>query len=266
MIWALLGQLLGIGWAGQLYFFFHYISSQMDNFKSLDLRTTNLQYTRTLLPAMLAAFHVPFYLSMAPVSSVQTRYWWTWIWQAFPIWVWVIQKAIAKLGLSKDSLYDDRLYAPNRDLPTIRRTIYVLSGISAATWAYTLYKAPFNALKEFVPFWNAPQSGIWAVARNFIAWDHVLGFAGGYTWLALLFKDLKQWEKTDASWFKIVGSAVVSTLVAGPGATLGLGWLWREELLANKKMKGALLEGTWKAPSDRVAEDTKSNGHLSEKL
>ena len=238
----------------------------MDNFKSLDLRTTNLEYTRTLLPAMLTSFYAPFYLSMNPLSSFKTRYYWTWIWQPFPIWVWAIQKLIAKSGLSKNSLYDDRLYAPNRDLPTIRRTIYVLSGISAATWLYTLYKAPFNALREFTPSWTAPKQGIWDVARHFIAWDHVLGFAGGYTWLALLFKDLKKWEKTDASWFKIAGAATVSTLVAGPGATLGLGWLWREELMASKKMKGALLEGTWEERNGHANGSAKSSVSLSEKV
>ena len=41
--------------------------------------------------------------------------------------------------------------------------------------------------------------------------------------------------------------ALVTCATAGPGATVALGWLWREEMLADKKMKGALVEGSWEA-------------------
>jgi hypothetical protein len=270
MLWGLLGQLFGIGWSGPLYFTFHYISSQMDNYKALDQRTTNLANTRTILPAMLAAFHVPFFASMAPWKTPEQRLWWTWIWQPFPVWVSLIQRVARGLQISKNTVYYDRMHAPNRDLPVLRRTIYTFSALSAATWLYTLSRSsPLSVLKSFIPLWTPPPSsaGIWAIARNFIQWDHVLGFSSAYVWLGLLFRDLKKWGKTDASWAKIVGSAALSTVALGPGATVGLGWLWREELLASKKTKGALLEGTWEERQRERADKLRlGNGAVSEKV
>jgi hypothetical protein len=130
-------------------------------------------------------------------------------------------------------------------MPTIRYTVWLCAAISASVWLYTIASAPFSVLREFTPAWDIP-SGIWPCARNFMAWDHILTFAGAFLWLGLLFKDLKAWEKTHVSWHTLCILAVMMCAIVGPGATVGLGWLWREELLAVKGMKGALVEDSWK--------------------
>lgn len=259
MVWGLLCQLLGIGCIGHLYYFFHYVGSQMDNFKSLDMRTTDLQYTGSIVPAMMT-FYVPLFLSLVAPLSISSRYWWNWIWQPFPIWVAIVQYAMAKLQVYKSTLVYDRMSAPNRDMPAIRLAVGFCATTSSLVWLYTISQAPFSIWREFLPKWDTP-SGIWACARNFIAWDHVLVSAGTFVWLALLFKDLKAWSKTDVGWIRVCSSAVASCIALGPGATAALGWLWREELLADRKMKGAILEGSWKESTENLS--AKVNGHAT---
>jgi hypothetical protein len=62
-----------------------------------------------------------------------------------------------------------------------------------------------------------------------------------YAWLALLFKDLKAAEMVSTTWPRLGVYAAVGTVLAGPGAVVGGAWLWREEILASKKMAGAVV-------------------------
>ena len=231
----------------------------MDNYKALDQRVTNLQYTRSIIPAIVVGFYGPLFMSLAAPVGFSSRYYWGWIWQPFPLWIAAIQYTCAALGVFKNTSPYDRISAPTRDMHTIRLTMRFCAAVSACVWLYTIIQAPV-ALSEFLPAWESP-AGLWACARNFIAWDHILTFTGVFMWLGLLFRDLKHWEKTDASWTKLCGLVTTTCIVAGPGATAALGWLWREELLADKTMKGALLEGTWQDPaSEKATTSVHANG------
>lgn len=61
-------------------------------------------------------------------------------------------------------------------------------------------------------------------------------------WLALLFWDMKYARMMTKGWFTIAAYAVGSTLVFGPGAMIGLGWLWREDVITHKRHWAAVTD------------------------
>jgi hypothetical protein len=69
-------------------------------------------------------------------------------------------------------------------------------------------------------------------------------FGNTFLWLGYLFWDLKVAGMLQTRWFVLVLYLVTSTLVLGPGATAGLGWLWREYVLANSRHKDAITEAS----------------------
>ena len=81
----------------------------------------------------------------------------------------------------------------------------------------------------------------------------------------LRFRDLKAVDMTRAGWPAIVLGALAATVAVGPGATVGLGWLWREQLLATRKMKGAVTAESFDpSKAMRAAGGTvKANGHAN---
>jgi len=78
--------------------------------------------------------------------------------------------------------------------------------------------------------------------RNFVQFDYLFCFGSTFLLLGLLFADMKKAGMVKTSWLTLVFSAIATTAIAGPGATIGLGWLWRENVLATKRHKGAILK------------------------
>ncbi len=136
ILFGLAAQLKGIGVVGQAYYFLHYASAQISNFKATDMRLTDMAYTPTVLPSMIIGFYVPHFLSMLH-PSMDARHGWNWIWQMFPVWITVIQRLL-KYTVMPDVVERDRMHTPKRDLSTIRFTIGACMVMSASVWLYTL--------------------------------------------------------------------------------------------------------------------------------
>ena len=64
-----------------------------------------------------------------------------------------------------------------------------------------------------------------------------------FLWLLYLFGNLKKAGMVGDSWLSIIIKGTVMLLLAGPGVTVGLGWLWRERILATMWHKDALVPG-----------------------
>lgn len=246
-LFGLAAQFRGIGVVAPIYYFFHYTFTPIDKFASSDTRLTNMVYTKTILPAMALAYYIPQFLA-APQTDLsatpEARMRWNWIWQMFPVWVSVIQYVLKWTGISIDTVKEDRIANPRRDLPLMRTTIGALGLLSATVWIYTLRNAPVSSWSElFVPTWPLPTELV-ANLRNFVQFDHLFCFGSTFLWLGLLIHDLKAAGMAKTSWVTIILTAVAVTAVAGPAAAVGLGWLYREHLLATKRHKGAILETT----------------------
>jgi hypothetical protein len=151
-------------------------------------------------------------------------------------------------SLIPDTTFTDRFEAPNRDLPVIRYTIGTLAAISSVVWLTTCFVAFLQSgiHTVFVPqMLPGHAADFTAFTREFLKFDEVFLFGNTFLWLAYLFWDLKHAGMVKTSWMQLLTYLVGSVLLLGPGATAGLGWLWRENILATKRHKDAVIDDHW---------------------
>ncbi len=215
----------------------HYIQSPVENFRARDMRLTDLSYTASVLPVMLLTFYLPHFTSFSAWIDPNTRHAADWIWQPFAIWTTVLQYLLRKT-IMPDSVQEDRIKNSTRDLPIIKYTIHTVCTISASTWWYTLYSSHFSLATLFIPV-RTPDEFI----RLFLQFDQVFSMGSCLLWLLYLFGDLKRAGMMANSWVDIIARGLITLAVVGPGATVGLGWWWREQLLATKWHKDAVVAG-----------------------
>lgn len=234
-------QTYGAGVLVPIYFFVHYVQSPIENFRARDMRLTDMSYTASVLPVLVLAHYIPNFGSFLPNLDPQTRHMWNWIWQPFPVYVSVLQNVL-KYTVMPNTVKKDRIDNPQRDLPTIHYTIGSLCALSAATWWYTLYASPYSPAALFIPNLAPGQTGD-AYTRMFLQFDEIFSMGACFLWLLYLYGDMKKAGMMEDSWIGILAKGVASLVVLGPGVTVGLGWLYRERLLATKWHKDALVPG-----------------------
>jgi hypothetical protein len=224
-----------------LYCFIHYIQSPIENFRARDMRLTDMSYTASVLPVLILVHYIPNFASFSTYLDPQMRHAWTWIWQPFPIYASVLQYVLKKTVMP-DTVQQDRLGNTERDMPTINFTVGSFCALSAATWWYTIYSSPYSLATLFIPNLEAGQSGD-AYVRMFLQFDEIFAVGAVLLWLLYLYGDMKNAGMMTDSWISIVLKGAVSLVALGPGATFGLGWLYRERTLATKWHKNALVPG-----------------------
>ncbi|CAO2653295.1 Nn.00g027060.m01.CDS01 [Neocucurbitaria sp. VM-36] len=234
-------QFFGIGTLMALYCFAHYIQSPIENFRARDLRLTDMGYTATVLPVLILTHYIPNFGAFLSFIDPETRHKWEWIWQPFPIFTSILQ-IVLKKTIMPNTVEKDRLHNVNADLPTINFTILSLCAISAGTWLYTIARSPFSMVTLFMPNFAATQTGDEYI-RLFLQLDQHFSFGACFIWLLYLFGDMKKAGMVADSWLSIILKGVATMALAGPGVTIGLGWLWRERILATKWHKDAIVPG-----------------------
>lgn len=251
VVFGMMAQLLGIGVAGPLFFFLHYIQNPIDDYIVPDWRMVKIAKARTLLPAIVLAFTTPTF-AMYLYPGLNTRLPLNATWQPFPIWVHLVHHIFSRY-LVTDTTKHDRIWNPKADLPYIRLTVRVLALIGALTFnaarlaspvsLYHLYKPDFSLTWSMLT--SSPKDvGLVAGMKTFFQLDELSVVLAACVWLGLLLRDLREAEMTDLSWAKAMGVVAAGLITVGPGATISLAWLWREEVLATKKAKGAVVRGS----------------------
>lgn len=234
-----------MGVVSPLYYILHYSFTPIDKFKATDMRLTRISYTKAVLPTLILAYYVPLYLSFH-ASSFSSRVSWSFFWQLFPVWVSVLAAQVCS-RIWPDTTMHDRIYKPTSDLKLIRATVGLFAAYSAATWLSLCAKAGFSlsaVLDMVLPPAHSPQNTTDFVTfvAEFFRFDSAFLFANTFLWLGYLFWDIKFAGMLDLSWIWIILLASVATLTLGPGAAVGLGFLWREELLVTRRHKAAVTE------------------------
>lgn len=170
-----------------------------------------------------------------------------WIWQMFPVWL-----ALGTRGFGAvvgDSTVVDRFEGTERDVPVIRYTIGLLVAASSIVWGWTVFQGGMWSL--FIPQMLPGQTTTLAsFTREFLKFDQIFLFGNTFLWLGMLFWDLKFAGMLKVSWIRLVVYLIGSVLVFGLGATAGLGWLWREEVLVGKRHKDAVVEEDFDGSSE----------------
>ncbi|KAH7402239.1 hypothetical protein DE146DRAFT_459836 [Phaeosphaeria sp. MPI-PUGE-AT-0046c] len=238
LFWAYNMQFMGAGVLMSVYCFLHYVQTPIESFRARDMRLTDMAYTATILPVVVATYYVPNFGSMASFLDPQTRHTWNWIWQPFAVWASIMQFMLKKTIMPNTR--NDRIEDPCRDLPTIRFTIGTLCSVSALMWWYTLYSAPVSWATLFIPNIAPGQSGHDSV-RLFMQFDQICSFGASFLWLLYLYGDMKKAGMMHNSWTSILLKGVITILALGPGTAVGLGWLHRERILSTRWHKDALM-------------------------
>lgn len=244
-LFTLASQFVGVGVISPLYYLLHYIYAPIDVFKASDMRLTRVAYTRTILPALLAAYYLPLYASFL-WPSFAGRVYWNFLWQLFPLWITLLASYVLFYFFA-DTTKHDRLHNVRRDLPVIRTTMAVLAIHSAAVWLYAWYQSGFVAetmMNTILPPLHSPQGAkdLVTFTGEFLRFDSAFLVGNTFFWMGLLFWDIKHAGMLELGWVWILVYALVAAVTVGPGATAALGFLWREEILATRRHWAAVTE------------------------
>jgi hypothetical protein len=226
-----------IGATGPIFYFLHYIFSPIENFAALDMRLTDLLYTKSILPSMVLGYYLPLYMSYFGPAELRLKG--NFLWQVFPLWVALFQQ-IFRFFIA-DSVLFDRFHAPKKDLPIIRFTIGILVALSTVVWWHTVTQAPVSLRAMFIPGNKLVETEPIRIIRITIQYDYLFCYGTALLWVGYMFSDLKYAGMVKQPWLILVLTCVGITVLAGPGAAFGLAWLWREEVLANKRHKNAVV-------------------------
>lgn len=143
MVFGMLAQARGMGLIVPIYLFSHYISSPLSKLSTTDARLTDLFFAKGIFIAVTVGHYVSHFMANVAPAPPAVRYWWSWVWQLFPIWISIIQHALAYTIFSGPTTLKD-VSATKRALSTIRSTIYSFSAVSAASWLYVNSQTPFS--------------------------------------------------------------------------------------------------------------------------
>jgi hypothetical protein len=244
-----------------MHFFLHYIQSPLSKFAAFDQRLINVAAARTALPAFILACVLPMlWMYFAPPEELSRR----WninnadIWPLFPMWV-SITHYILNTFCVKDTTKEDRIHNTSADLPYIRFAVRALAVVSAIIFNCVRWQQSSASLLQ-VLLTNADWTSMSISTTSLTAFETLDLLSGmnflslckqttqlplillaAFFWLGLLFKDLKEAEMMKTGWVRLIAFAVLGTLICGPGATAAIGWLWREEVLASRRAKGAAV-------------------------
>lgn len=244
-LFTLASQFVGVGVISPLYYLLHYVFIPIDSFKASDMRLTRIAYTRAVLPALVLAHYLPLYASFL-WPSFEGRIYWNFLWQLFPLWI-VLLASHVLFSLFPDTTRQDRIHNVRRDLPVIRTTVTLLAIHSAALWLHAWYKLGFDAhamMNVVLPPLHSPQKAgdLVTFAGEFLRFDSAFLFGNTFLWLGYLFWDIKHAGMLELGWGWILAYAVAAVAMVGPGAAAGMGFLWREEILATRRHWAAVTE------------------------
>jgi len=142
----------------------------------------------------------------------------------------------------------------NRESLLMRIYICVPVLLGALTWLFTLWMTRGNIAEIFIPT-ASPSKGLpslTAFSAQFLRWDWTFVFGSMAVWVGALYVKeapgrqylpgvLKGKGRSSAlGWLGLLGLGVISAVLLGPGATIGIAWWWREEIRAEELEKAVL--------------------------
>lgn len=200
----------------------------------------------TLLPALVLAYYLPAALMLFhPVAS--DRQAWLFVWQLFPVYLAVASFVLSRIPLRLPGKRAERTAMQKLDAEVrgARVCVGVLVALAVGAWWWTWVGSGASVkgmvglfVPKGMPAGELPS--LEGFAAEFLRWDEMFVFAGVLGWLGYLFADLGV-VRGVVGWVGVVGGGLASVVVLGPGATAGLWWLWRGEVMFKRREKEVLL-------------------------
>jgi hypothetical protein len=131
--------------------------------------------------------------------------------------------------ICEDTTKSDARHNAKSDLPFLRRAVYLVSIASSLAFQYSW--AMKLGLQSF-PF-SKPMD-VFALVRPLASLKNLPLYAGAGLWHVYLYSDLKDARMVDKSWLHLLTFFTTGAILIGPGATLVLAWMYREDILATK--------------------------------
>lgn len=269
---ALLGQLLGLGVLCPLYCFLSLTYSPTPQADSLPSSPSS---PASLTPALLLGYYIPTY-AMLFWPNLPDRQTWLFIWQLYPVYVSLLrhllslvpqrkpkQKSISRGSSPTRSAPATAISVPDqlaRNLLFTRICMATTTFLSAAAWQFTIWTNAANANASananskgdgsgtlagiFLPSSLSPAGDalpdFGKFSAQFLRFDELFVLGPMLLWLGYVYGQAKRQHVIKVSWINLLGMGVMALIGMGPGATLALGWMYREEILAEMREKEAL--------------------------
>lgn len=119
----------------------------------------------------------------------------------------------------------------------LRRAYKFAIVTAVCAYAFVHFSSPVSLFRVFFSGLKNPSQALPLIegAAKALRYDQIATFSAGAIWTMFSFADLKKAKKMTTGWAGIVGLFAGTTIVAGPGAAMGVMWAWREEILAKRK-------------------------------
>ncbi|KAK4171423.1 hypothetical protein QBC36DRAFT_382572 [Triangularia setosa] len=182
------------------------------------------EYVPFLLPLMLV-MHYGWVYAMFFGETMEGRHYWTWMWQAAPLWIGVMNAILAKTiptGWVKES---NKVFGKGA-------LSLVVAGISMGMWWYVILKSEFSLWEVFVPPGGGWEKEFVVNTRGILQYDLLCSFGGLLVWSFGLMVDL--WAAGAVNLEELLGGFAVLAIagvLGGPGVALLNAWWWREKRL-----------------------------------
>ncbi|KAK3395143.1 hypothetical protein B0H63DRAFT_462731 [Podospora didyma] len=220
---ALAGQLFGIGVVSPFFYFLHRVFSPAPETCAARPPTDQRQVS-AILPVVVLGYLLPSG-AMLFSPGLDNRQIWLFIFQLYPLFMvlaFYILSSILPSGSGSTRA---------ANLKTTQISLFSLAALAAWSWIYTCYRGRAGEifLPTTVPRWELPDFE--GFCRQFLRWDQTFAFSSSLLWLVYLVNDLKAVGQVQAGWLRVVSFGLACLVMLGPGATVGLGWLFTEESL-----------------------------------
>jgi hypothetical protein len=221
-----------------LYYLPHIVFYRPALSKSKPGPRINLDDVSLYVP-MLLVFHTVPVIGMYFAADMQTRHWWTWLWQLYPIRISIAYYMLRTLR----SVFWRRSSSASRTVATYHATLRLwvapLILVSTAAWVYTLISAPHSLSTIFLPK-KVPaelEDTFVGLMRRLLQWDQWYVMGAAFLWLFYLMGDLFAAGKTSTS--QLLSSLALPglTLFIGPGPAFTVMYLFREAYLVDGEEK-----------------------------
>lgn len=190
---------------------------------------------RALLPSFLITYLCLFSGLLLPRTGAAYEGWLS-APKALPILLFVVYWIFAQY-VCEDTTKSDARHNVKSDLPFVRRMIYLVSIASSIasrySWAAKSGRGilPLSKLIDFSD-----------IVKLLGSLENLPLYTGAGLWLVYLYSDLKDARMIDKSWLLLLTFLATGAISIGPGATLVLAWMYREDVLATKRHWAAVTK------------------------